>query len=106
MCHERDVPGQKPRVEAHELQHVRVYGEEFTRLVQPEYAHLEGLYGKNESELTDVVDALADRADRDALARSQAVVDAKGGPYVTRFIDSNGRECAMVNVRGETLGNN
>jgi hypothetical protein len=106
MCHERDVPSQKSRVEAHELQHVRVYREEFGKLVQSEYSHLEGLSSKNESELTDIVDGLADKADRDALAQSQAVVDAKGGPYVTRFIDSNGRECAMVNVRGAILGNN
>jgi hypothetical protein len=104
-CQQRDVPRAAARVETHENEHIRDYREQFTHIVQPEYARLEAMYGKTDSELTSVLDAITKRADTEAFAHSQTVIDDIHGPYIVKFFDSNGRQCMMKNGVGGDLGN-
>lgn len=104
-CQQRDVPRQAPRVETHEKEHVRVFGERYTQIVRPEYERLEAMASKNEEELTRVTDTLWETASRDAQKHSRAVVDDPNGRYVTRFVDANGQQCTLKNVRGADLTN-
>ncbi|MDQ4078044.1 MAG: hypothetical protein M3220_17575 [Chloroflexota bacterium] len=91
-------------VQAHELEHIRVYQTAVIRDVPPAIAKLEAMVSTEFSGLIDTYDAEFGRLDRIARQESNAIHQKRGNPNVTTPRDSEG-ECALKNEHGQELKN-
>jgi hypothetical protein len=91
-------------VQAHELEHVRVYQEKFSTDIAPQLAALEPKTSTSMSELLDAYDAVRRSADGPARTASSAIHNKTGNPYRLTTSDAGGG-CALKNENGQELTN-
>jgi hypothetical protein len=104
-CSRGVVTGSLPGlVEAHELEHIRVFQNVFTREVTPLLNTLEVRAGTSFTELLDAYDSVFEQAYAPARSASNAIHDKPGNPYRVTPSDAQGA-CALKNEDGQELQN-
>ena len=91
-------------VRAHEVEHIRVYQQSYTREVPTAITKLEPMASTDMSSLTDAYEAEFARIDGIARRLSKAIHEKKGNPYIVTRRDSEG-ECALRNEDSQELKN-